>query len=73
MEIHINRKYKIMSKLGKGSYGEIFAGKDLKNGLEVAVKLEPHNIPTPMLSYESNVLNAVKNQEGFPQKLWFGS
>ena len=73
MEIHINRKFKITKKLGKGSYGEIFSGQALQTGAEVAIKLEPHDIPTPMLSYEASVIKALKGAEGFPTYLWFGS
>ena len=38
-EIRVGGKYKIISKLGEGSFGEIFQGKNIKTGEDVAVKL----------------------------------
>ncbi len=36
----IGKKYKIISKLGKGAFGEIWKAQHLTNGKQVAVKFE---------------------------------
>lgn len=36
----IGKKYKIVSKLGKGAFGEIWKAQHLTNGKQVAVKFE---------------------------------
>ncbi len=34
-----NGKYKLIKKLGHGAFGDIFIGKNVKTGEEVAIKL----------------------------------
>jgi len=36
-----NGKFKLLKKCGSGAFGEIYMGKNVKTGEEVAVKLEP--------------------------------
>ena len=40
MEIRIGGKYKIAKRLGKGAFGDLFSGFNLKTNEEVAIKLE---------------------------------
>ena len=55
MEIRVGGKYKIIHKLGKGSFGEIFSGKNIKNGEEIAIKLELLRHKHQQLKYESQL------------------
>jgi serine/threonine protein kinase len=41
MELRVGGKYKLSKKLGSGAFGEIYLGKNIKTGEEVAIKLEP--------------------------------
>ena len=40
MEFRIAGKYKITKRLGKGAFGDLFSGVNLKTNDEVAIKLE---------------------------------
>ncbi|KAL3307238.1 Casein kinase I isoform alpha, partial [Cichlidogyrus casuarinus] len=48
-------KWKLVRKIGAGSFGDIFMGVNIATGEEVAVKLEPINARHPQLMYESRV------------------
>jgi serine/threonine protein kinase len=39
-EIRIQNRYKLVKKIGSGSFGEIFQAVNIKTNEEVAVKLE---------------------------------
>jgi serine/threonine protein kinase len=52
-EIKIAGIYKMCSKLGKGSYGEVYQGINIKKGDEVAIKMEKLTNIEPMLEFEA--------------------
>ena len=49
MEIRVGGKYKIAKKLGRGSFGDIYSGINLKTNEEVAIKLEKLGCQIPFL------------------------
>ena len=49
MEIRIAGKYRISKRLGKGSFGDLYSGTNLKTNEEVAIKLEKLDTESPML------------------------
>jgi serine/threonine protein kinase len=64
MEFIIDGKFKLVSCLGRGSFGALYAAKNLKSNEEVAVKLEKLNSPSPQLQYEAQIyrnLNSGSN------------
>lgn len=63
----IDGKYKLIRKIGSGSFGDIYVAICLKNGKEVAVKLEPLNARHPQLIYESRVIRYFVHGTGFPK------
>jgi len=71
---YINNKYKLLSKLGSGSYGSIYKGENIRTKEHVAIKIEPIDSNTKLLKNESNVYNYLKkfNFNGIPQLKWFG-
>lgn len=71
---YINNKYKLISKLGSGSFGSIYKGENIRTKEHVAIKIEPIDSNTKLLKNESNVYNYLKkfNFHGIPQLKWFG-
>ena len=58
--ITVGGKYKICSKLGKGAFGILYAGTDLKKSdIKVAIKMEKLTAYKPMLDYEAKLLEKL--------------
>lgn len=53
-------RWRLVRKLGSGSFGDIWLGINSSNGEEVAVKLEPANARHPQLLYESKVYKIMQ-------------
>ena len=53
--LNISKRFKLIKKLGTGAFGEIYHAINLKNSLEVALKLEPSSSKHPQLLYETNI------------------
>mmetsp|Transcript_25468 Transcript_25468/g.57337 ORF Transcript_25468/g.57337 Transcript_25468/m.57337 type:complete len:413 (-) Transcript_25468:94-1332(-) len=68
-----NKKYKLVKKLGSGSFGEIYLGTHVTNGAEVAIKLEPVRTMHPQLLYESKVFRHLRGGQGIPEIVWVGT
>jgi len=64
--------YVVGSKIGKGSFGEVFYCKDSTTGEDYAVKFEPVNNKYQLLAYEAKVLKYIQNREGFPRVFFSG-
>ena len=54
-KIKIGGKYILSKVLGKGAFGYLYSGYNLKTNEEVAIKLESLNTNTPMLEFESAI------------------
>ena len=65
-------KYRLVRKIGSGSFGDIFLGVDVGNGEEVAVKLEPKRSRNPQLLFESKIYRILQGGMGIPHVRWFG-
>lgn len=76
--ILINNKYVLNKLLGKGSFGQIYAGinKDEPNSSLnklVAIKLESKDSPAQLLKFESNIYNWLyQPNKGIPKIYWSG-
>jgi casein kinase 1 len=56
-----NYSFQLSDKLGSGSFGEIYKGKNIKLNKEVAIKCEPlKDNHHQRLKYESGVLKCLK-------------
>lgn len=71
-DLVIGEKYKIIRKVGSGSFGEIYIGVNTTNGEEIAIKIESPYVGTPQLLYESKVLKLLKGGVGIPHVRWVG-
>jgi len=61
MEILIDGKYRLGKCLGRGSFGALYAGNNVKSNELVAIKLEHLNSAAPQLEYEARIYNNLKN------------
>ena len=66
-------QYRLMRKIGSGSFGDIYLGINTTNGEEVAVKLEPVKARHPQLLYESKLYKILQGGVGIPHFRWFGT
>lgn len=65
-------QYRLVRKIGSGSFGDIYLGINLTNGEEVAVKLEPVKSRHPQLLYESKLYKILQGGVGIPHVRWYG-
>ena len=61
MELKIANKFVIGELLGKGSFGALYVGRNIKSSELVAIKLEPVDAPFPQLQYESRIYKHFHN------------
>ena len=65
MEEILLGKYKVIKKLGKGSFGQIYKAKDIKNNNFVAVKVDMQKDKN-YLKKEALMLNKLTFVTGIP-------
>lgn len=72
MDLVIGGKYKIVKKIGNGSFGEIHLAVDPITQEEFAVKLEPAKSKLPQLLYEVKLYKVLTGGTGIPNVHWYG-
>mmetsp|Transcript_34144 Transcript_34144/g.67266 ORF Transcript_34144/g.67266 Transcript_34144/m.67266 type:complete len:610 (+) Transcript_34144:43-1872(+) len=65
--------YRIKQRIGRGSFGEIYAGVDVRTNEQVAVKVEELNTKYPQLLDEYQVYRNITATKGFPKVYWCGT
>ena len=68
----ICNKYKLIEKIGEGSFGSIYKGENIRTKEFVAIKVEPIINNTKLLKNESIIYQYLNNNEGLPNVKWFG-
>jgi serine/threonine protein kinase len=68
----INNKYLLIEKVGNGSFGSIYKGKNSRTNELVAIKIEPISNNTGLLKNESNIYQYLLGTQGIPQIKWYG-
>lgn len=68
MEIVIGNQFKILKKVGAGSFGEIYEAVSIKRGNKVAVKLESIGQKYQQLLYEAQIMSSLLNCETVTDK-----
>ncbi|XP_026728895.1 uncharacterized protein LOC113494684 isoform X3 [Trichoplusia ni] len=71
-ETLITGKYKVVKKIGGGSFGDIYLAINIASGEEVAVKIESIKARHPQLLYESRVYKMLQGGIGIPHIRWYG-
>lgn len=72
-EVVVGTRYRIESKIGCGSFGEIYTTCDMENGQQLAAKAERSDAKHPQLEFENRVYGRVPPTVGFPRIHWFGT
>lgn len=67
-----NNRYKIINKIGSGSYGEVYLGEDSTSKNKLAIKLENVNSDDPRLRKEYEIYRCLEGISGVPSIHWFG-
>lgn len=71
-EFLVNGKYRLVRKIGSGSFGDIYLGINVANGEELAIKLESKKARHPQLLYESKLYKILQGGVGIPHIRWYG-
>eukprot|EP01065_Artemidia_motanka_P045751 TRINITY_DN6787_c0_g1_i4.p1 TRINITY_DN6787_c0_g1~~TRINITY_DN6787_c0_g1_i4.p1 ORF type:complete len:398 (+),score=105.49 TRINITY_DN6787_c0_g1_i4:953-2146(+) len=82
-DIRVGKKFRLLEKLGSGSFGDIYRGKDLTSGESVAIKLEPTSCKQPQLLEEARIIKLLcatgpagvpsyVSPVGIPNVSWYG-
>ncbi|XP_036595951.1 casein kinase I-like [Trichosurus vulpecula] len=71
-EFIVGGKYKLMRKIGAGSFGDIYLAVNITNNEELAVKLESQKARHPQLLYESRLYKLLQGGLGIPRTRWYG-
>ncbi|CAD8058209.1 unnamed protein product [Paramecium primaurelia] len=67
----IGNLYKITTKLGSGSFGEVFKGINIETNEIVAIKWESQEAQMPQIKHEFSILSEIQGN-GIPKVYWFG-
>ncbi len=68
----IFNKYKLLDKIGHGSYGEIYKGVNIRTKEYVAIKIENIQHGKRLLKNEAIIYKYLNNCKGIPTIKWFG-
>ena len=68
----IGGRYDLQHKISEGSFGEVYLGKDIRSGTQVAVKLESLSSKSQQLVHEAEVYKDLAAVDGVPSLLWHG-
>ena len=69
----INSKYIFEKKIGSGSFGSVYKGRNIISGDGVAIKFEATTAKLPTLLWESKILNHLAGTPGIVKLRYFGT
>ena len=69
----INSKYVFEKKIGSGSFGTVYRGKNIISGDGVAIKFEATTANIPTLLWESKIMNHLSGTPGVVKLRYFGT
>lgn len=69
----IANKYRIIEKLNKGSFGQVFKAENVRTHELVAIKVETKNNSVMTLKNEAKIYQYLGKTDGLPQLKWFGT
>jgi len=69
----VNSRYKLVKKIGAGSFGSVYKAIDMDKSRYVAVKVESKNAEKKRLAHEINIYNNFVSCKYIPKIFWYGS
>eukprot|EP00043_Microstomoeca_roanoka_P007262 m.69986 g.69986 ORF g.69986 m.69986 type:complete len:331 (-) comp13757_c2_seq2:200-1192(-) len=72
LDLYVANRYKLVRKIGHGSFGDIYHGVSIASGKNVAVKVEPLKARYPQLYYEAKLYKILAGGVGIPTVKWHG-
>ena len=73
MEEIIANKYRLIKKIGQGSFGRIYIAEDIRNGARYAVKLEFANTKIPQILFEARLYQIMSGSVNVPRIYYHNS
>lgn len=70
--VRVAGKYLILKKLGSGSFGDVYLGKNTESQEDVAIKVEDTRANHQQLLSEAKILTILSGQ-GIPKIYWYGT
>ena len=71
-DLLVGGKFRLVKKIGSGSFGDIYRGINITTKKEVAIKLESSTVGNPQLLDENKVYEVLQGGLGVPRIHWFG-
>lgn len=68
----IANKYEIIEKIGEGTFGKVFKGKNIRTGEKIAIKIQAKDIAN-VLRQEAKIYKYLSDISGIPQIRNFGT
>ncbi|EHY52744.1 Casein kinase I isoform delta [Exophiala dermatitidis] len=72
LEIRLGGRYQICQRIGSGSFGKVYMGRDVPTGDVVAIKLEHCSIAPSLLRQEIEIYEELAGRPGIPRVFWHG-
>ena len=69
----VNSRYKLIKKIGAGSFGSVYKAIDIDKNQYVAVKVESKSSDKKRLAHEINMYNNFVSSKFIPKIIWYGS
>ena len=61
----IGNKYEILHKIGEGTFGKVFKGKNIRSNEDIAIKIQYKDIAN-VLRHEAKIYQRLKDISGVP-------
>ena len=72
VEIRVAGRYKLGSHISTGGYSEVYQGRNVHSGEDVAIKLEDQKNRYPQVIYEGQLIQQLQGGKGIPGVYWCG-
>ncbi|KAI7849762.1 kinase-like domain-containing protein [Circinella umbellata] len=71
-DVIVGDQWIVLSRIGEGSFGEVFEVQDIDTHCRYAIKREPLDVHSPQLKHESIMYDILTGGRGIPQCQWYG-